>query len=89
MGITQGIINNFGIPACLIYGHPLNNNQQLHIDRLFGMSFEKEENGKLAEAMEEEVKMVINTKGLHNDFYINKGSTKTELMEVENPMEDD
>ena len=72
-----------------MYGHPLNNNQQLHIARLFGVSFEKEENGKLAQAMEEEVKMLINTKGLYNDFYINKGSTKTELMCEDNPIEEE
>ena len=32
---------------------------------------------------EEEVELTINTHGLHNDFYINKGSFKTELMDIE------
>lgn len=75
MGITEGLIKDFKIEPCLIYGHPMNKNQQLFLSRLFGGKIERT---NIAATMEEEeVEVIINTVGLSNEFYIYKGGYKT------------
>lgn len=41
MGISEGCYKHFGISPNLVYGHPLNMNNELTIESLFGVSFEK------------------------------------------------
>jgi hypothetical protein len=58
-------------------------NNELKIKHLFGVSFERGEEGKVAAALEAgEVEMMINTKTLKDEFIISKSSSKDNLIEL-------
>jgi PAS domain S-box-containing protein len=77
LGISESCSAKFGISPCLIYGHPANLNNELKIEHIFGMSFEKAEEGRLAAALEAgEVYMSLDTRGLKDEFVINGGESK-------------
>ena len=40
MGISEGLVSKFNIPASLMEGHPLNNDQQLFTNQIFKGSIE-------------------------------------------------
>lgn len=65
MGVSAGCQTSFGISPMLIYGHPLNVNTELMIHHLFGVSFEKNNDGRIAASLEVgEIFMNLNTKHL-------------------------
>jgi hypothetical protein len=65
LGISEGCFTDFHIDSSLVYGNPYNMNNELKIKHLFGVSFERSEEGKIAAALEVgEIEMTINTKSL-------------------------
>lgn len=84
MGVCEGCCRDFGISTSLVYGNSLNLNNELYIKHIFGLSFEKSEEGRFAAALEiGEVQLTINTKSLKDEFIINKGAKDDGLIDLE------
>jgi hypothetical protein len=76
MGISEGCSQEYGINVSLVYGNPFNLNNELKIKHVFGVSFEKSEEGRIAAALEVgEVLITLNTKGLKDEFIVYKGGS--------------
>lgn len=84
LGITEDCYYSYHIHPSLVYGHPHNLNNELKIPHLFGVSFEKSEEGRVAAALDMgEVVMKINTTMLSDEFVVGKGSDSQEDLEEE------
>ena len=77
LGVSEGCSQQYAISPTLIYGNPLNVNDELTVKHIFGISLEKGEEGRIAAALEVgEVYITLNTKNLKNEFAINRGSIR-------------
>lgn len=84
MGVCEGCSRDFNISTSLVYGNSLNLNNELFIRHIFGLSFQKSQEGRFAAALEVgEVQLTINTKNLKDEFIINKGGKDDGLIDLE------
>ena len=68
----------------LIYGHPLNINDSFTMQHIFGLSFEKGEEGRIAASLEvAEILITMDTRHLKNHFIMNRGSLKGDMLDGE------
>ena len=84
LGISKECSESYGISPMLIYGHPLNVNDAFTMHHIFGIRFEKGEEGRIAASLEvDEIIMTLDTRYLKDTFIMNRGSLKEDLLDGE------